>query len=167
MGATLNHVKPRVYVETTIISYLTGWLNRHDLYVASNQELTRQWWAERRQQFALYASAIVVKEASDGDPELAATRLRFLRGVDLVEVTDEASRLQAELLQRAALPRKAELDALHIAIAAVHGLDYLLSWNCRHIANAVTLPRVYDVCRRAGYEPPFVCTPAELMEGQE
>ena len=89
MGDTLTHVKPRVYVETTIISYLTGWLNRHDLYVASNQELTRQWWAERRQQFALYASAIVVKEARDGDPELAAARLAFLRDVTLVEVTDD------------------------------------------------------------------------------
>jgi hypothetical protein len=160
-------MKARVYLETTIFSYLVGWLNRHDLYVAANQEFTRDWWTKRRADFELFASAVVVKEARDGEPELAAARLAFLQEVNLLQVTPEAGDLQAELLRGAALPRKAELDALHIAIATVHGLDYLLSWNCRHIANAVTLPRVYDICRGAGYEPPFVCTPLELMEGQQ
>jgi PIN domain len=160
-------VKPQVYLETTIFSYLVGWLNRHDLYVASNQEFTRDWWANSRHDFELFASAVVVKEARDGDPELAAARLVFLRETSLLEITEEANQLQLELLRRAALPRKAELDALHIAVAAVHGLDYLLSWNCRHIANAFALPRVYDVCRGAGYDPPFVCTPLELMGGQQ
>jgi hypothetical protein len=120
-----------------------------------------------RQDFDLFASAVVVKEARDGDPELAAARLAFLQDISLLQVTSEADDLQIELLRHAALPRKAALDALHIAVAAVHGMDYLLSWNCRHIANAVTLPKVYDICRRAGYEPPFVCTPLELMEGQQ
>jgi hypothetical protein len=160
-------VNPRVYLETTIFSYLVGWLNRHDLYVAANQEFTRDWWTKRREDFEVFASAVVVKESRDGDPELAAARLAFLQDVRLLQVTPEADDLQAELLSRAALPRKAALDALHIAVAAVHGMDYLLSWNCRHIANAVTLPKVYDICRRAGYEPPFVCTPLELMEGQQ
>jgi predicted nucleic acid-binding protein len=160
-------VKPRVYVETTIVSYLVGWLNRHDLYVAANQEYTRQWWSERRHGYDLFASAVVIKEARDGTPDLAAARLEYLREVTLLEVTTEAESLKSELLRQAALPRKAELDALHIAIAAVHGLEYLLTWNCRHIANAVTLPTVYSICRRAGYEPPFVCTPPELMEGQQ
>jgi len=160
-------VKPRVYLETTIFSYLVGWLSRRDLYVAANQELTRDWWTSRRGAFELFASAVVVKEARDGEPDLAAARLAFLREVSLLEVTGDADQLQRELLRHAALPRKAELDALHIAVAAVHGLDYLLSWNCRHIANAVTLPRVYDICRSLGYEPPFVCTPLELMEGQQ
>jgi len=160
-------VKPRVYVETTIVSYLAGWLSRHDLYVAANQEYTRQWWAERRHEFDLYASAVVIKEARDGDATLAAARLEYLQTVSLLEVTPEAERLKDELLRQAALPRKADLDALHIAIAAVHGLDYLLTWNCRHIANAVTLPKVYAICLQAGYEPPFVCTPPELMEGPQ
>jgi hypothetical protein len=160
-------VKPSVYVETTIVSYLVGWLNRHDLYVAANQEFTRDWWSKRRHDFELFASAVVVREARDGEPELASARLAFLKEVTLLEVTEEADELKGELLRGAALPPNAELDALHIAVATVHGLDYLLSWNCRHIANAFTLPRVYDICWRAGYEPPFVCTPFELMEGKQ
>lgn len=160
-------MKPRVYVETTIISYLVGWLNQHDLYVAANQELTREWWATRRQGFELFGSAVVIKEARDGTPELAAARLEFMREVTLLEITPEADELKAELLRQAALPSKAELDALHIAVATVHGMDYLASWNCRHIANAVTLPKVYAICRSSGYEPPLVCTPLELMEGQQ
>lgn len=160
-------MKPRVYVETTIVSYLVGWLNRRDLYVASNQEYTRQWWSERRGAFDLYASAVVVREARDGTPELAAARLKYVRELRLLEINFAAEQLKNDLLAQAALPAKAELDALHIAIAAVHGLDYLVTWNCRHIANAVTLPKVYSICRRAGYEPPFVCTPPELMEGQQ
>ncbi len=160
-------MKPRVYLETTVVSYLVGWLSRHDLYVASNQEYTRQWWAERRHDFSLFASAVVVQEVREGTPELAASRLKYLEDVTFLEVTDEAEALKEKLLAAAALPRKAELDALHIAVATVHGLDYLLSWNLRHIANAVTLPRVYDICRREGFEPPFVCTPPELMEGRQ
>lgn len=158
-------MKPRVYVETTIVSYLVGWLNRHDLHMASSQEFTRQWWAERRQAFDLYASAVVVAEAGDGEPELASARLKFLQELSLLDVDDAAEHLQSEILRHSGIPAKAALDALHIAIAAVNGMDYLISWNCKHIANAVTLPRVYAVCRRAGFEPPFVCTPPELMEG--
>ena len=160
-------MKPRVYVETTIISYLVGWLNQHDLYVAANQEFTREWWAAKRQGFDLFASAVVIKEARDGTPALAASRLEFLRDITLLEITPAADELKAELLRQMVLPRKAELDALHIAVAAVHGMDYLVSWNCRHIANAVTLPKVYAICRASGYEPPFVCTLLELMEGQQ
>jgi hypothetical protein len=158
-------VKPRVYIETSIVSYLVGWLNQHDLYVAAQQEFTRDWWTNKRHAYDLFASAVVIKEARAGNAELAAARLASLSEVTLLEVTDAADELRAELLRRAALPRKAELDALHIAVAAVHGLDYLLSWNCKHIANARTLPKVYAICRGAGYEPPFVCTPFELMEG--
>ena len=160
-------VRARVYVETTIISYLVGWLSQHDLYVAANQEFTRDWWANKRHNYELFASAVVVKEARDGTPELAAGRLAFLKDVTLLQVTNDADELKSELLRQAALPRKAELDALHIAVAAVNGLDYLVSWNCKHIANAVTLPKIYAICRKAGYEPPFVCTPLELMEGQQ
>jgi len=133
------------------------------LYVAANQEFTRQWWTERRGAFDLYASPVVSAEAADGDADMAAARLRFLEGIPLLEVTATAEDLKTAILQGGGIPSKAELDALHIAIAAVHGMDYLLTWNCRHIANAFILPRVYAVCRRAGYEPPFVCTPPELM----
>lgn len=156
-------MKRSVYVETTIISYLVGWLNRNDLQVAANQEFTRRWWTTRRGDFELFASAAVIDEAGDGDPELAAERLRFLENLTMLALTPAAHALKRDLVRLSAIPEKAEADALHIATAAVHGIEYLLTWNCRHIANAVILPSVYEVCRAAGYEPPFVCTPQELM----
>ena len=155
-------MKPSVYVETSVISYLVGWLNRNDLQVAAHQEVTRRWWARRRTEFALFASAVVVDEAADGNPALAAERLGFLQEIELLRVSEDAHALKSELLTRTQIPSKAENDALHIAIAAVHGMDFLATWNCKHIANAMTLPLVYEVCRAAGYEPPLVCTPFEL-----
>lgn len=152
-----------VYVETTIVSYLVGWLSRNDLQVAANQELTRQWWLSRRHEFHLFASSVVIDEVSDGDPALAAERVGFLSDVTLLRVTPVAHALKHELVRLSQIPEKAETDALHISVAAVHGIDYLLTWNCKHIANALILPSVYEVCRAAGYEPPFVCTPQELM----
>jgi hypothetical protein len=157
-------VKRSVYIETTIVSYLVGRSSR-DLVAAANQALTREWWTARSQEFDLFASAVVIGEARDGDPELAARRVEILSRAGLLEVTGSALQLAGELLRRTGIPAKAQVDALHIAIAAIHGMDYLLTWNCKHIANAVTLPKVYAVCRELGYEPPFVCTPQELMEG--
>jgi hypothetical protein len=83
--------------------------------------------------------------------------------VTLLRVPDQAHKLKGELLRRTQIPAKAENDALHIAVAAVHGMEFLATWNCKHIANAVTLPLVYDVCRADGYEPPLICTPHELL----
>ena len=156
-------MNPSVYLETTVISYLVGWLNRNDLQVAAHQEITRRWWTRRRQDFELFASSAVIDEAADGDPALAAERLRFLQEVTVLRVSEQAHRLKAELLSRTQIPRKADTDALHIAVAAVHGVDFLATWNCRHIANAVTLPIVYEVCRAEGYEPPLICTLYELL----
>lgn len=156
-------MKPTVYVETTVISYLVGWLNRNDLQVAAHQEITRRWWATRRDRFELFASTVVYDEAADGDPTLAAERLRFLNEVSLLRVPDIAHHLKFELLQRTQIPMKAENDALHIAVAAVHGVEILATWNCKHIANGLILPLVYDVCREQGYEPPLICTPYELL----
>lgn len=156
-------MKPSVYLETTVVSYLVGWLNRNSLLVASNQELTREWWLTRRSEYELFASTVVVDEARKGEGALAAERLDLLNEVELLDVTPEARTLAADLVRQAAIPAKAEIDALHIAVAAINGMTYLLSWNCTHIVNAATLPRVYEVCRLNGYEPPFVCTPQELM----
>jgi predicted nucleic acid-binding protein len=140
-----------------------GWLNRNDLQVAAHQEITRRWWANRRNEFELFASTVVFDEASDGDPILAAERLRFLQEVSLLRVPDTAHRLKFELLRRTQIPSKAENDALHIAVAAVHGIEILATWNCKHIANGLIFPIVYDVCREEGYEPPLICTPYELL----
>lgn len=156
-------MKPTVYLETTIISYLVGWLNRNDLQVAAHQEITRRWWASRRADFELFASTVVFDEAAEGDATLASQRLKFLEEVQLLRVTESAHRLKEELLRRTQIPKKAENDALHIAVAAVHGIEILATWNCKHIANGLIFPLVYDVCRDEGYEPPLICTAYELL----
>lgn len=141
---------PSVYLETTFISYLVGRLSRDSSLVASNQDLTREWWDTRRFAFDLFVSGVVIDEARKGDPSLAAKRLEIIEGLQILDVPSEARSLADRLIRHTQIPAKAEIDALHIAVASVHGMDYLLTWNCAHIANGVILPQVYDVCRAAG-----------------
>lgn len=155
-------MKPKVYIETTVVSYLTGWPSR-DLIVAAHQQITREWW-QGRSRFDLYVSQIVIREAGGGDPEPAALRLKALEGIQVLELSSEALSLAKQLITEGPLPEKAELDALHIGIAVVNGMDYLLTWNCTHIANAAMRHMIEAVCRSMGYEPPVICTPEELME---
>lgn len=156
---------PTVYVETSVISYLTARPNPNNLRVAANQETTREWWDTRRERFDLYVSAVVIGEAQRGNPDLASARMAIVQGLNIAQVTPEALDLAAALIAGAGVPKKANEDALHIAIAAANGLDYLLTWNCTHIANAVTIPRVNSICLARGFEPPLIYTPQELMEG--
>jgi predicted nucleic acid-binding protein len=156
-------VPPSAYIETSVISYLTGRRNQRDLIVAAHQELTREWWDSRRHEFTLFASAVVIEEARLGDEALARARMAWIEQLHLADVTPSARELAARLLLEAALPAKANADALHIAISAVNGIDYLLTWNCTHLANAFMIPRVNKICRVAGFEPPYICTPEELM----
>ena len=116
-----------------------------------------------RQDFELFASQAVLEEARAGDPAAAAARLHALSEVQLLEATEQALFLALRLMDEVPLPRRAAVDAAHIATAAVHGMDYLLTWNCRHIANAVLRPDIEDICRVAGFEPPVICTPEELL----
>lgn len=153
-----------MYLETSVISYLVGWLNQSSILVAHNQEFTREWWSRRRREYDLFSSAVAVNEARRGEGPLANERLAFLAETTMLDITDDAISLAREFLRRTRIPAKADVDALHVAVAAVHGMDYLLSWNCRHIVNGAILPEVYAVCRASGYEPPFICTPSELME---
>jgi predicted nucleic acid-binding protein len=157
-------VAPKVYIETSVISYLVARRNQRDLLVAANQELTHEWWERRRQSFELYVSAVVLAEASRGDQTFAAARTAVVNELTLVETTQLAINLADALVGRAGLPANAYEDALHIAIAATSGMDYLLTWNCKHIANAVIIPRVNRVIRSSGLEPPLIYTPQELME---
>jgi predicted nucleic acid-binding protein len=154
-----------VYVETSVISYLTSRRNQRDLIVAAHQELTREWWETRRHDFVLFASAVVTEEARKGDEVFAQARMTLLDQLRLLEVTAPARELAARLLLEAGLPVKANADALHIAVSAVNGIDYLLTWNCTHLANAAMIPRVNRICSVAGYEAPYICTPEELMVG--
>jgi hypothetical protein len=155
-------MKPRVYLETTIPSYLTAWPSR-DLVRAAHQQITRDWWVRRRAEFELYISQVVLSECQAGDATAATERLKILQDLPLLEQTEEATRLAQALVDRVPLPERATVDALHVAIAAVHGVDYLLTWNCTHIANAKLRDPIESVCRENGYEPPTICTPDELL----
>jgi predicted nucleic acid-binding protein len=152
----------RVYLETSIISYLAARPSR-DLVTAARQQLTYDWWMQRRSAFELCISELVVAEAAAGDPDAAERRTRLLRDLPLLNISEEATDLARNLVQVARLPPRAGADALHIALAAVHGIDYLLTWNSAHIANAELRPKLERACRDNGYEPPVLCTPDELM----
>lgn len=156
-------MKPKAYIETTVISHLTAWPSR-DVVTAGYQQTTRDWWRDASDRFELVASQLVVNEASAGDPDAARDRLAALASITLLDATEEAAELAQQLVDAGAIPEKAVEDAGHIAIAVTNGIDYLVTWNCRHIANATVRPQIERVCRNAGYEPPIICTPAELME---
>ncbi len=155
-------MKSNIYVETSVVSYLTARPSR-DLVRAAHQEVTCEWWTGR-DAYNLYISQLVLDEAAAGDPGAAAERLAALRDLPLLALTPEAIGLGRQLLATAALPSKAAGDALHIALAAVHGMHYLLTWNCTHIANATMRPKIEAICRTNGFEPPVICTPLELVE---
>jgi predicted nucleic acid-binding protein len=153
--------KPTVYIETSIVSYLTARPSR-DLLVAAHQQLTVAWWDEQRTRYELFTSQVVLAEARAGDPTATQRRLAVLERLPLLAVTDAAIALATMLVTRQALPAQAAQDALHLAIACVHGMQYLLTWNCTHLANARLRSRIEQVCRDAGYVPPIICTPEEL-----
>jgi predicted nucleic acid-binding protein len=150
-----------VYIETSIVSYLTARPSR-DLLVAAHQQITVTWWDQERAHYDLFTSQVVLAEARAGDPEAAQRRLAVLERLSLLDVTDAAITLAAALVSGQVLPAQAAQDALHIAVACVHGMEYLLTWNCAHLANARLRSRIEQVCRDAGYVPPIICTPEEL-----
>lgn len=152
---------PKVYLETSIISYLTARPSR-DVVVAGHQQTTRDWWETQRQKFTVVASQLVVKEASAGDATAAQQRLARLTSIELLTTGDAAIALAHTLVEQGAIPAKAAADALHIAIAVTNGVEYLLTWNCRHIANASTRNQIENLCQTQGYEPTIICTPDEL-----
>ena len=156
-------MKPSVYVETTIIGYLAARVSR-DLVTASNQQLTQRWWSDHRERFELFVSRFVLDECAAGDDDAAQERLALIQDISVFDVTDDVRSLSKSLMREVPLPGKAQVDSLHISVAAVNGADYLLAWNCKHIANAVLRPRIETVCRRHGFEPPTICTPQELLE---
>jgi predicted nucleic acid-binding protein len=155
----------RIYLETTFVSYLVARPSR-DVVIAGHQETTREWWETCRGQYELCASQMVRQEAEAGDLEAAKERLDVLAGVVLLEATTEALALAKELLLAGALPPKAASDALHIAVAAVHRIPFLMTWNCRHMANATMRPLIEAVCAKKGFAAPIICTPEELLESE-
>jgi len=155
-------MRAKVFLETSVISYLTA-LPSRDLVYAAHQQITREWW-NQRSCFDLYVSQAVLREIARGDTEAAARRLAAVRGIPVLRVTAEASDLAELFLAHNALPAKAAVDAVHIAVAILNGMDYLLTWNCSHIANATVRGKIGQACQEAGLQRPVICTPEELME---
>jgi predicted nucleic acid-binding protein len=153
-----------VYLETTFISYLVA-RPSGDLVVAAHQKTTQDWWAMRRDQFACYMSQTVIDEASAGDATEAQKRLAVLTTLTALDVNPQAGALAQAILAGGVLPPNAARDAVHVAVAAVHGVDYLLTWNCKHLANAQIMRRIESVCQSHGHRMPIICTPEELMGG--
>jgi len=146
------------YLETTIVSYLAAFPSR-DLIVAAHQEITHRWWRDRRHDFDLFISELVAREVAAGDSDAASRRLGILEGTPSLNLSEAARRL---VETRAVAPR-ARADALHIAVAAVNGIDYLMTWNCTHIANAEMRSHIMRTCHLLGYVAPILCTPEELL----
>jgi len=151
-----------VYVETSIISYLRQ-KPSSQVVTAARQLLTHQWWNDEREKYQLVVSQYVIDEASAGDPTLAADRLQALDRIPLLPHDPEIPRIADEIMAIGVLPPNAQVDALHIATVAHHRIQYLLTWNCRHIANAKILPRIHGVLKNLGIPIPIICTPEELL----
>jgi len=153
---------PSIYIETSIVSYLTAW-PMHNLIAAAHQALTRDWWDQRREHFELFASELVIQEASQGDTDAARRRLEALTGVAILSATPDVQSIAVELFRSGLVPANAAADAAHIAFASVYRIDFLLTWNCKHIANAERLPAIKQFLSARGMFVPNVCTPEELM----
>ena len=153
---------PSVYIETSLLSYLAA-RPSNDLIVAGHQQLTRQWWESRRDDYRFFVSELVTDEAALGHPDAARRRLEIAAGMEFLDTDDESDLLTERILEDGTIPEKAAADAAHIAVATRHGMDYLLTWNCRHIANAVIIRHLAVVASRQGYELPVICTPYELF----
>ena len=151
-----------VYIETSIVSYLRQRPSAQ-VVMAARQLLTHEWWNNERSKYELVVSQYVIDEASAGDPTLAEERLESLDGIPLLPLAPEIAQIADEIMNRAILPAKARTDALHIAIVAHHRIQYLLTWNCRHIANATILPRIHRLLNDLSIPIPIICTPEEMI----
>ena len=156
-------MKETVYVETSIFGYLTA-RSTNNLILAANTKVTQDWWAFRRNDFTIYASELVEDEAAKGDEAIAQRRLNLLKSIPYLDIAEEAIELAGVFLKQSNLPAKATNDSIHIAIATVYGLDYLLTWNCKHMANAQIQKKLSQISSKLGYELPVICTPYELTE---
>jgi predicted nucleic acid-binding protein len=150
------------YLDTNIVGYVASRPSR-DVVTLAHQQITREWWNGRRNHFDLHVSELVLFEAGRGDESAARERLDLLRGLPVLRIDASARALADKIFRATLLPDKAAADALHLALSAVNGMDYLVTWNCTHLANGAVLKVVNRVCVDNNYEPPIVCTPEELM----
>ncbi len=157
--------RPLVYIDTSVVSYLTAKPSL-DLVKARRQKITEDWWYGASNRFDLVASILVIEEAEAGDPSVARLRLESLKSIRLINATPKSYTLADSLINLGAVPKKARDDAVHIAIAATADVDFLTSWNLKHIANETRRNHIKKVCQQSNYNSPIICTPNELMEGK-
>lgn len=155
--------RPKVYLESSVVSYLAARPSR-DILATAHQQVTREWWDRSRSHFDLFVSGEVLNEIRRGDPAAAQIRLKYVHDLPVLEADERARLLAAAILKTSALPQKAAADAAHIAIATVNGMDFLLTWNCTHIANGFVQRAISRLSREMGFEPPTIVTPEELTE---
>jgi len=155
-------MRESVYLETTVVSYYTSKPSR-DVIVLAHQEITREWWPKAVRRFDVFISEVVVEEASLGDPEAAKRRLEELKRFPHLELNDEVERIAGVYMERLEIPEKSFRDAAHLAVASVHNIDYLVTWNCTHLANGEVIKRLMKVNESLGIRTPIICTPEELM----
>ena len=156
-------MKPRLYLETTIPSYLVARASR-DPILHGQQAATRKWWEHRRGDYGLFVSEFVDLEAGRGEPKMAAARLEAMQGLPRLAATADVQELATEILRSGLIPAKAAVDAAHVAVAAVHRMEFLLTWNCTHIHNIAISRQIERLCARAGWLCPAICTPFDLLE---
>jgi predicted nucleic acid-binding protein len=155
---------PRVYIETSIVSYLVA-RPSPDPSLAADQRLTREWWAASHGVADFHTSELVITEAGRGDPVMAAERVAHLGRMKVLRSTPAATALADALVEQGPLPASARNDALHIALAAAYSIEYLLTWNCKHIANEKMRPAIERICGTHGFTAPVLCTPSHLTGG--
>ena len=156
-------MKESIYLETTVVSYFTAKISR-DIIVLAHQEITQEWWPRAIKRFEVYISEIVVEEAGLGDIEAAKKRLAVLKDFSHLELTEKVEKMSQIYMEKLKITKKSARDAIHIAIASVHNVDYLVTWNCAHIANAEIIKKLMKINNSFGIHTPIICTPEELLE---
>lgn len=157
--------KPSIYIETSVISYFTSHPSR-DLIIAARQQLTHEWWENYYPQTEAFISTLVIQEAEVGDTRAAKRRLEAIADLPVLELTEQIFELAKSLVETGPIPRESFEDALHIALAAVNGIHFLITWNCHHINNPHMRPDIVRVVESFGFECPVICTPDEYMGGE-
>ncbi len=155
-------MKESIYLETTIVSYYTSKPSR-DIIVLAHQEITREWWDKALKRYEVFISAMVVEEARAGDPEAAKKRLGILKRFPYLDLNPSVEKMAQVYVEKLKIPPKALRDAVHLAVASVHRVDYLLTWNCSHIANGEVIRKLMQINMSYGIKTPIICTPEELM----
>lgn len=156
-------MKESLYLETTVVSYYTSRPTR-DIIVLAHQEITREWWPKAIKRFDIFISEVVIEEASMGDLEAAKKRMEEIKNFPHLELNDKVEETAKIYMESLEIPTKSFRDAAHLAVASVHNMDYLVTWNCTHLANGEVIKRLMTINGSLGIHTPIICTPEELME---